>query len=172
MLDRSKYVATAALVAATYASLTIFLAPISFGPLQIRVAEALTVLPYLIPSAIWGLWLGCLLGNIYGGLGPIDILGGSTITLLAANLTAYVRRFQRPIFAPLPPVVCNALGVSAYLQFLLAPPPITLWHLQQLPPYWLFVITIGLGQLIACYGLGYPMLLMLQHKLPPKRIKQ
>jgi uncharacterized membrane protein len=169
MNDRTKYVATAALVAATYASLTIFLAPISYGPLQIRVAEALTVLPYLMPSAIWGLWLGCLLGNIYGGLGPIDILGGSAITLLAGCLTAYARRFRRPIFAPLPPVVCNAFGVSAYLQFLLAPPPITFWHLQQLPPYWLFVMTIGLGQLIACYGLGYPMLLMLQQKLPAQK---
>lgn len=166
MNSRTKYVATAALVAATYASLTIFLAPISFGPLQIRVAEALTVLPYLFSSAVWGLWIGCFLGNVYGGLGPIDMLGGSTITLIAAYLTLYLRRFKKPILAPLPPLLCNALGVSAYLQFLLAPPPIAFWHLHQLPPYVLFVVTVGLGQLIACYGLGYPLLLILSKRLP------
>lgn len=164
MKQRTRFITTAAIIGSLYAALTIFLAPISFGPLQIRVAEALTVLPYLMPQAIWGLWIGCMVANIYGGLGPLDIFGGSFITLLAAWTTYFLRRFDKPILAPLPPVLWNAFGVSAYLQLLIAPPEISFWRLSQLSPYFLFVILIGLGELVACYGLGYPLLLILKRR--------
>ena len=161
MKSRTIYISTTSIIAAIYGALTIFLAPISFGPFQVRVAEALTVLPYLMPQAIWGLWIGCMLGNIYGGLGPIDIFGGSFLTLLAAGTTYYLRRFNKPILAPLPPIIFNAFGVSAYLHLLISPPEITIRGLHKLSPYLLFIMTIGLGELIACYGLGYPFLLLL-----------
>ncbi|OQX88031.1 hypothetical protein B6D60_02745 [candidate division KSB1 bacterium 4484_87] len=163
-MKTTQFATRAALIGALYATLTIFLAPISFGPMQIRVSESLTVLPYLLPEAVPGLWIGCMVANIYGGLGPIDIFGGSLITLLAAASTFYLRRFKKPILAPLPPVLFNALGVSGYLQFLVAAPDIPLPHGIDIPVYFLFVLTIGFGELVSCYGLGYPLLLFLRRR--------
>ncbi|MDH4222534.1 MAG: QueT transporter family protein [candidate division Zixibacteria bacterium] len=142
----SKYISQAGIIAALYAVMTIILAPISYGPLQVRVSEALTVLPYLTPAAIPGLFLGCLLANIYGGLGLYDIIGGSLITLLAAFFTYLLSRIKRPVLAPLPPIFLNAFGVSLYLHFLFK------------MPYWLTVVYVGMGEIVACYFLGYPLL--------------
>jgi uncharacterized membrane protein len=142
----SKYIARAGIIAALYAVITIILAPISYGPVQVRVSEALTVLPYLTPAAIPGLFIGCLLANIYGGLGIYDIVGGSLLTLLAAFFTYLLSRTKKPILAPLPPVLLNAFGVSLYLHFLFR------------MPYWLTVAYVGIGEVVACYILGYPLL--------------
>ncbi len=160
----TQYVTKAGIIAAIYATLTVFLAPLSYGPIQIRFAEALTVLAFLMSEAIWGLWIGCMVANIYGGLGPIDIFGGSFITLLAAAVTFNLRKLNKPILAPLPPVIFNAVGVSAYLHVLIAPPPFSLFGFENIPPFLLFVITIGIGEFIACYGLGYPLLLILRRR--------
>jgi len=141
-----KYIAQAGTIAALYAAITILLAPISYGPVQVRVSEALTVLPYLTPSAIPGLFLGCLFANIYGGLGIYDIVGGSLLTLLAAFFTYLLSKKRKPILAPLPPVLINAFGVSLYLHFLFK------------LPYWLTVAYVGAGEIVACYLLGYPLL--------------
>ena len=135
-----------AIIAALYAALTVLLAPISYGPVQVRVAEAMTVLPYLFPQAIPGLYIGCMVANIWGGFGPIDIFGGSAITLFAALLTYALRNLKRPWLAPLPPVVLNALGVGYYLHFLTQTPLL------------LSIGWVALGQAIACYGIGLPLL--------------
>jgi uncharacterized membrane protein len=142
----SKYLAQTGLIAALYADITVILAPISYGPIQVRVSEALTVLPYLTPAAIPGLFVGCVVANIYGGLGIYDIIGGSLCTLVAAFLTFLASRAKKPIFAPVPPVLVNAFGVSLYLHFLF-----------QLP-YWLTVIYIAAGEIVACFIIGYPLL--------------
>jgi uncharacterized membrane protein len=112
----------------------------------VRIAEALVVLPFIDSSAIIGLFLGCILANIYGGLGMVDIIGGSLCTLIAAYLTYKV---NNPKLAPLPPVLINAFGVSIYL------------HLLFDLPYWITVLYIGIGEVIACYVLGYPLLILL-----------
>jgi uncharacterized membrane protein len=142
----TRYIAQVGIIASLYAVITIALAPISYGPVQVRVSEALTVLPYLTPAAIPGLFIGCVVANVYGGLGIYDIIGGSLCTLLAAYLTYLFSKTRKPILAPLPPVVVNALGVSFYLHFLF-----------QLP-YWLTVAYIAVGEIAACYVLGYPLL--------------
>ncbi len=126
--------------------LVFIFAPISYGPVQVRIAEALVVLPFIDPSAIIGLFLGCVLANVYGGLGMVDIIGGSLCTLVAAYLTY---RVKNPKLAPLPPVLINAFGVSIYL------------HLLFDLPYWITVLYIGIGEVIACYILGYPLLILL-----------
>ncbi len=132
-----------ALVGSLYAALTIVLAPISYGPVQVRIAEALTVLPYIRRNYMWGLFGGCIVANIYGGLGIWDIIGGSLFTLLAAFLTSIM---PKPVLAPIPPIIVNAFGVSLYL------------HLIFKLPYWLTVAYIALGESIACMALGYPLL--------------
>jgi len=140
------YLVRVAMIAAIYVVLNIIFAPISYGPIQVRIAEALVILPFIDSSAIIGLFLGCILANVYGGLGMIDIIGGSLCTLIAAYLTYKV---NNPKLAPLPPVLINAFGVSIYL------------HLLFDLPYWITVLYIGIGEVIACYILGYPLLILL-----------
>ena len=145
-MNKFHYLVRVAMIAAIYLVLNIIFAPISYGPVQVRIAEALAVLPFIDPSAILGLFIGCILANIYGGLGLLDIIGGSLCTLLAAYLTS---KMKNPKLAPLPPVLINALGVSIYL------------HLLFNLPYWITVLYIGVGEFIACYILGYPLLIVL-----------
>ncbi|NLG89647.1 MAG: QueT transporter family protein [Clostridiaceae bacterium] len=146
------YIVQAALVAALYTALTLMFIPISFGHniFQFRIAEALTVLPALVPSSIPGLFVGCLVSNIIGGFGPVDIIFGSIATLLAAIFSRLLRKY--PLLVPLPPVVFNALIVGSYLKFL---------YLKDVP----LLASIGwvaLGELMACYALGVPLLFLLK----------
>ncbi len=145
----TKILARVALTAAIYALLTV-LPPfnaIGYGPVQVRISEALTVLPFLAPWAPWALYLGCILANLGSPFVAWDLTLGAGGTLLAAALT---RRTSKPYLAPLPPVIVNALVVSAYV----AP-------LSGLA-YWPVALYIGLGEAVACYGLGYPLLLFLR----------
>ncbi|KPJ52578.1 hypothetical protein AMJ39_07550 [candidate division TA06 bacterium DG_24] len=161
----TKQMARGALVAALYIIFTTLppFSSISYMGNQLRVSEALTVLPFVEPAAIWGLFLGCFFANLMGPLGPWDIFAGSLLTLTAALLTALVRRTGRPWLAPLPPVLINAFGVSAYLHLLVDPPFLPFGG--GIPPYFLFVISIGVGELVACYGLGLPLLYLLRRRM-------
>jgi uncharacterized membrane protein len=142
----TKFITKVGIIAALYTVVTIILAPFSYGPIQVRVSEALTVLPFISSAAIPGLFLGCFVANIYGGLGLYDIIGGSLCTLMAAFLTNFLAKTKKPILAPLPPILINALGVSLYL------------HLLFKLPYWLTVFYIASGEIVACFILGYPLL--------------
>ena len=84
---RTRFIVEAAILAAIYAVITIILAPISYGQIQVRISEALTILPYFTPAAIPGLFVGCIVSNIFGGGGLIDIVFGSLATLIAAILS-------------------------------------------------------------------------------------
>lgn|GEM_PF-464160 len=257
----------AGLIAALYALLSLVFQPISFGIYQVRVAEALTVLPFLTAAAIPGLYIGCILANVIGGMGWMDIVIGPLITLVAAFMTRGFYRISKHaivgplvvlpvlalwggssalltgghlglvqilginvaltglgmiivteeyrealgaslvylrvlslvvgaagifmqvtavepwplivgvaawcaawlvsylvarwhfrgenlsiILAPLPPVVLNAFGVSAYLAPILG------------MDYWFAVQMVGIGQLVACYLIGLPLLALLRKR--------
>lgn len=149
----TKALIRSALIGALYISVTYALQPISFGPVQVRVSEALTVLPIIYPEAIPALWLGALLSNLFfGGLGLWDVLGGSTITLVAAICTFYLRKSW---LAYAPPIVFNAFGVSYYLSFLLD------------LPYWPLVPSIAAGQTVAVLGVGFPLLRWIRRSRVP-----
>ncbi len=135
------------MIGAVYALLTILLAPISYGMIQVRVAEALMVLPFFTPAATPGLFVGCLIANIYGGHGILDIVFGSLATLISALI---VQKTANRYLVPLSPVLINALIVGMVL------------HLVLELPFYLTAAWVGLGQLLACYGLGLPLLLLLQ----------
>ena len=138
-----RFVLRAAVIAALYAAVTMLLAPISYGPLQLRVSEALTLLPILTPAAVPGLFVGCLAANLLGGATALDIVFGSFATLAAAMLT---RRFRdKQLLAALAPVVVNAFVVGAVLTYA--------YNL----PFWLTVLQVGVGQLGTCYVLGLPL---------------
>ena len=75
------------MVAALYAALTVLLAPLSYGPVQLRFSEGLTLLPYFLPEAVPGLAAGCLIANLFGGYGAVDVVVGTGATLLAGVLS-------------------------------------------------------------------------------------
>ncbi len=101
-----------AVIAALYAALTILLAPISFGPVQLRLSEAMTLLPMVLPQAVPGLFVGCLIANLYTGM-LTDIIFGSLATLIAAVGTYCFR--SKPILAAACPVIANGVIVGLVL---------------------------------------------------------
>lgn len=146
----TKFWTQGAVIAAVYAGLTMALAPISYGMMQVRLAEALTVLPALTPAAIPGLFVGCLVANLLSPIGIIDIVFGSFASLIAAVLTYKLRSYDSLI--PLPPVAVNAVIVGAMLKILYVPEVSLLACMG-----W-----VALGQLISCYAIGLPLLKLLR----------
>ena len=155
----ARFIARAALIAAVYAVVTVILAPISYGQIQVRVSEMLTVLAYLDPAAILGLYVGAFLANLRSPFGPIDYFFGSFLTLAAAIVTYFAGRFFErfskkifyyigPLVALLPVVVFNAFGVAYILK------------VAAKLPFLLSALYVGAGELIAVYLLGYPFLLV------------
>ncbi|MBQ2830639.1 MAG: QueT transporter family protein [Oscillospiraceae bacterium] len=106
----------AAVIAAAYVALSLISASlgIAFGPVQARLSEALCVLPFLVPEAVGGLFVGCLVTNILSPYGPLDLVVGSLATLLAALAT---RRCRLRVLAPLPPALFNGVMVGALISF-------------------------------------------------------
>jgi uncharacterized membrane protein len=139
----TKNLVLAALIAAIYTVLTVFLQPVGYGPIQFRLAEAITVLPAIIPSSIPGLFVGCILANIFGGFGIIDIVFGSLATLLAALSTYFLRKNK--LLYPLPPVIFNALIVGSYVYILY----------DKTYPMHLTMLFIGISEAILSYGLVF-----------------
>lgn len=142
----TKDLTLAAVVAALYAALTMALPGPSFGYAQLRVAEALTVLPFLFPVTAPGLMVGCLVSNLLSPYGVVDIICGTAATALAAFLTA---RMPNKWLAPLPPVLCNGVIVGGMLA----------WYETGFGPnFWaMFALSgpgVALGELVACYLLG------------------
>ena len=116
-MKRSKtaYLAAAAMIAAIYVVLTFVFAPISFGEVQVRIAEALTIMPLFTPAAIPGLFVGCLLGNILGGAALPDVIFGSLATLIGAVGT-YLLRNRKPVLGTLPPILSNTVIIPFVLR--------------------------------------------------------
>lgn len=154
--------AVAGIIGAAYAVLTLGASVfgIAYGPIQCRFSEALCVLPFLFPETVWGLFVGCLVANLLSPYGLLDIVLGSLATLLAAFLT---RHSKRRILAPLPPVLCNGIivgGLIAFEQVGFGP--------AYLGAFVYNGLTLAVGEAVACYALGLPLL----HWLPKVRALQ
>ena len=136
------FLVQAALIAAIYVVLTMVFAPLSFGAVQVRFAEALTVLPFFTPAAIPGLFVGCLIGNLTGGAIPLDIICGSIATLLGAVGTYALRKHK--FLAPVSPIAANTLIVPFVLYY---------GYGTNLPiPY--MMLTVGIGEVLSCGVIG------------------
>lgn len=134
-----------AVLAALYAALTLLLPIPQYGPVQIRFAEALMVLPYLFPGASAGLFVGCVIANLNSPY-ALDIVFGSGATLLACLWT---RRLHSRWLVPLPAVLCNAVIVGgeiawAQVGFTPAFAGAFAWN----------ALSVGLGEAVACGVLG------------------
>lgn len=145
----TKFVVSASVIAAVYAVLTFALMPFSYGLMQVRVSEALTILPMFTPAAVPGLFVGCLVANMLGPNGVVDIVIGSAATLIAAVCSYKLR--NRPLLVPLPPVIANGILVGWELSYV--------YGLGALP---VCMAWVALGELISCYAIGLPLMRFLK----------
>jgi len=140
----TKYLTKASIIAAIYIVLILAqmlplpFVNLTFGPIQLRIAEGLVLLPLVESAAIPGVFIGCLLSNLllslYSGFGLIDIIGGSLVTLVAAYLTS---KMKNKITGILPPVILNGLVVSIWVSYFTK------------VPYLVTVLGIGAGELLS-----------------------
>ena len=144
MNKKIKFITQSAMIAALYVVLTYVFAPFSFGPVQVRLAEALTVLPVFTPAAIPGLFIGCILGNIVGGAIVWDIVFGSVATLIGAVLT-YLLRKKIIYLAVLPPILSNTLIIPFILYYAYG-------FTESSVPF--MMLTVGAGEVLSCGVLG------------------
>ncbi len=173
MKKKTSYVAQAGVIAAVYAAATMLvllvLQELAWGPVQVRISEAVTVLAVFPPAAIPGIALGCVMANIAsmvinatGALGLLDVVFGSLASLIGAAW-CWKFRANRPV-ALLGPVIANALIVPAYLPLILQgigwyTIPFTNISLDgaYLPMYLFGVVATGIGEALVVYVLGLPL---------------
>ena len=156
-LSGANVLARGAIIAAIYAALTLLLAPISYGEIQVRISESLTLLPVLMPEAVPALAIGCLLANILGGASIFDIVFGTLATLLSAICTRLLSNRLR--LASAMPVLFNGVIVGAVVHYCYAP-------VIALPLCMLFVAA---GEAISCMVLG-PIVLRAVMRIPQKML--
>ena len=131
-----------AAIAAIYVVLTMVFAPISFGAMQVRIAEALTIMPLFTPMAVPGLFLGCLLANLLGGAVVLDVVFGSIATLIGAAGGWLLRKNRWLV--PIPAIVANTVIVPLVLRY---------GYGVDIPLI-LSAAYIAVGEIIGCYILG------------------
>jgi len=148
MNPQVRYVARASATAGLYVVLCLALAPLSYGVVQVRVAEGLTLLPLVWPEAVPGLALGALIANAVGPYGIVDIILGSAATALAAYLTWRTRRRR---IAPLWPVIINGLVVGSYVPFVAG----LEMHGWTVPAS---IASVALGEAVAVFAVGVPLI--------------
>lgn len=145
---KTRTLALAGILGAAYAALTLLssLMGLAYGPVQFRLSEALTVLPWLFPGTAVGLFAGCLVANLLSPFGLVDLIVGSAATLLAGLWTERVRA---PRLAPLPPVLCNMILVGGELAWYEVGFGSGFWPLFAVNALW-----VGLGEAVVCFLLG------------------
>ena len=136
------FICQAAVIAALYVLLTYVFSAFASGVIQVRVSEALTILPAFTPAAIPGLVIGCLLSNTLTGCVLLDIIFGSVATLIGA-LGSYALR-RHTWLVPIPPIVSNMIIVPFVLRFA--------YGATDAFPF--MIATVGAGEIISCYLLG------------------
>ena len=147
------------MIAALYALITLLLLPVSFGRIQLRISEALTLLPVLLPEAVPGLTVGCFVANLLGGAPWYDIVFGTLATLLAALATRGLRR--RPLLSALSPALFNGIIVGSVVYTTTLHVPQTSVDFQMLLPC---MALVGISEALICCTLGLGLL-----KLPALR---
>lgn len=147
--SKTKFIARSAMIAALYAALTLLLSPFSYGIVQLRVSEMLTLTPVLMLEGVVGVTLGCLIANLFSPVGVADIVLGTLITLIAAVITRVLRK--KIVLAALPPIVLNALFL-----------PLIWLYFAGESGYFVNMCSILISQSIVV-GCGIPVMLKLKH---------
>lgn len=148
-----KRLTRAAIIAAFYFVISVSIPTLSFGAIQFRLSEALCVLPALFPEAILGLTVGCFLANFFSPFGLLDVVLGTTATLISALLTCALHK--KLLLSAVPPILLNALIVPL------------VWVLNKTDMlYWFNMLTILASQAIIIVAIGLPLALGLKKAMP------
>ena len=170
-IDLKKMVVCSA-IGAIYAAVSLAIGSFGFGVIQIRISEALTLLPVLAPEAIVGVTLGCFLANSIGvaigvnTAGVIDIVVGTLATLVAALLTRMLKKIRWknfPVLSALPPIIVNAIAIGMELSYV-----VTGGITAQ--GFFPFAASVAVGQTLSCFLLGLPLVRYLEKSGLDKKI--
>lgn len=151
-------------IAAIYVAVCFALAPISYGPLQVRVAEAMTLLPMIWPEAVPGLAVGALVANLLGPVGMVDVVFGTLATIIAALMTL---RYKNKILGYAAPILINGIVVGAYLPFIYGMPAVRLAGLDMTVAA--SMLAVAAGEAVAVLALGLPLLAVMKRIGGPRR---
>ena len=170
------FITQSAAIAAIYVVLTLLANALGLAnyAVQVRFSEALTILPYFTPTAIPGLFVGCILSNILTGGHPIDVVFGSLATLIGAVITYFIAHgFRMPgsegykckstlrkWLCPVPPIVANVLIVPHVIRYC--------YGIEDSVPF--LMLTVGAGEIISCLFLGMLLLYALESRKLSNRI--
>jgi uncharacterized membrane protein len=144
------------MIAAIYTVVSVCFSAITYGPVQVRISEAFTLLPVFAAGNIWGVTIGCFLTNVIGFftganiLGSLDIIFGTLATFLAAVTTYFLRNIKikgLPVASVFPPIIFNAVVVGWELCVLINGGFNTVVFIAQ-------AASVAAGQLISCGVIG------------------
>ena len=157
-ITRAKHISQAAMIAALYVILTLLtnLLGLANGVIQIRISEALTILPLYFPAAVPGVFIGCLISNLLTGCALWDVVFGSLATLIAAFITSKMHKFK--YLATLPPVIANTLIIPPILKIVYTVPD----------AMWFIYLTVFIGEIISCTVLGNGLITLIEKRLMHK----
>lgn len=160
MNKKTVFITQAAIIAAVYTALTWLcaLVGLSSGVIQVRVSEALCVLPLFTPAAIPGLTLGCVISNLICGSLPLDVLFGSLATLAGAVAAYFIGKAASKrdslflkLLVPLPNIAANTAVIPWVLRLVYG----------ESGAVWYFALTVGIGEIISSAAVGIPLMLLL-----------
>ncbi|MBE5731982.1 MAG: QueT transporter family protein [Clostridiales bacterium] len=152
MKNKTLSIVYSATIAALYCALTLAVYPLSYGPLQFRISEALCILPLFMPQSVIGLTVGCFLSNIFSTAGPLDMVFGTLATLIASIVSYIGGRYIKNtpcklLVGILSPTLFNALIVPFAI--------LAMTDLSQM--YFITALWIGVGELAVLTALGIPL---------------
>ena len=150
MNKKIRYLTEAAIVAALYVVLTLFSKPLTIGVVEVRFSEALCVLPFLMPSSVWGLFAGCFIANIFNG-SIVDVIFGSLATLIGAYIAS---KIKIKWLCPLPTVISNTVIIPFVIMTYLDS-----WHT---PTYFFNLLLVFVSEIASVYIVGMILLLALE----------
>ncbi len=150
----TRRLAVCGVLAALYVAITLSTAAFAYGPIQFRIADALCVLPFFAPYTTFGLFVGCLIANLFSTVSALDIVIGSLATLLGCLATA---KLKNKWLTPIPTIVSNAVLVGAMLAWVYTP-----------DAFMSGFITMGaqvaFGELVVMLALGLPLVLLFEKR--------
>ena len=154
---KTKHLVQASIVAALYVVLTLVSKPLTIGLVEIRFSEVLCVLPYFMPSTVWGLFIGCLISNIFSG-SLVDVVLGSLATLIGAYLTS---KIKNKWLCPVPTVLSNTVIIPIVIM--------VYSNTWKLSAYFIAAAGVFASEVASVYILGMILLLVLEKRKIFKR---